>query len=94
MYSIVSMYCHTWIVIVMTRTAGLHSLADTLDTVQVGQFVIGEEGQSDGCVEAAGDAAALARLIFEGHLHPMHGHGCGCAASAEVCIQLAHGLLY
>lgn len=86
MYSVVSMYCHTWIVIVMTRTAGLHSLADTLDTVQVGQFVIGEEGQSDGCVEAAGNTAALAWLIFEGHLHPMHGHGRGCAASAEVCV--------
>lgn len=70
----------------MTRTAGLHSLADTLDTVQIGQFVIREEGQSDGCVEAAGDTAALARLVFEGHFHAMHSHGRGCAASAEVCV--------
>lgn len=70
----------------MTRTAGLHALADTLDTVQIGQLVVGEEGQGDGCVEAAGHATALARLIFEGDLHPVHGHRCGCAAPAKVCV--------
>lgn len=78
------MYCHTWIVIVMTRTAGLHALADTLNTVQIGQLIVREEGQGDGRVEAARHAAALARLIFEGDLHPVHGHGCGCAAPAKV----------
>ena len=78
------MYCHTWIVIVMTRTAGLHALADTLNTVQVGQLIVGEEGQGDGCVEAAGHAAAFARLIFKGNLHSMHGHGGGCATPAKV----------
>lgn len=78
----------------MTRTAGLHALADTLHTVQVGQLIVGQEGQGDGRVEAAGHSAALARLIFEGDLHPVHGHGCGGAAPAKVCVQLTHGLLY
>lgn len=70
----------------MTRTAGLHALADTLNTVQIGQLIIGEEGQGDGCVEAAGHAAALARLILESDLDPVHSHWCGCAAPAKVCI--------
>lgn len=78
----------------MTRTAGLHALADTLNTVQVGQLIVGEESQGDGCVEAAGHAAALARLVFEGHLHPVYGHGCGCAAPAKMRVQLTHRLLY
>lgn len=78
----------------MTRTAGLHALADTLDTVQIGQLVIGEEGQGDGGVEAAGNATAFARLVFEGDLHPVHSHGCGCAAPSKVRVQLTHGLLY
>lgn len=78
----------------MTRTAGLHALADTLNTVQVGQLIVGEQSQGDGCVEAAGHAAALARLVFEGDLHPVHGHGGGCAAPAEMRVQLTHRLLY
>lgn len=78
----------------MTRTAGLHALADTLDAVQIGQLVVGEEGQSDGGVEAAGDAAAFARLVLEGDLDPVHSHGGGCAAPAKVRVELTHGLLY
>lgn len=68
----------------MTRTAGLHALADTLNTVQVGQLIIGEEGQCDGRVEAAGHTTAFARLIFEGNLYSVHGHGCGCATPSKV----------
>lgn len=78
----------------MTRTAGLHALADTLDTVQIGQLVVGKEGQSNGCVEAASNAAAFTRLILEGNLDPVHSHGGGCAAPAKVCVKLTHGLLY
>lgn len=78
----------------MTRTAGLHALADALDTVQIGQLVVGEEGQSDSGVEAAGNAAAFARLILEGDLDPVHSHWGGCAAAAKVGVQLTHGLLY
>lgn len=85
-YAVVSMYCHTWIVIVMTRTAGLHALADALNTVQVGQLFIGKEGQSDGRVEAAGHATALSRLIFESHFHPVYRHGCGSTTPAKVCV--------
>lgn len=88
------MYGHTWIVIVMTRTAGLHALADTLNTVQIGQLVVWEEGQGDGRVKAAGHAAAFARLVFEGDFHPVHSHRRGCAAPAEVGVELTHGLLY
>lgn len=78
----------------MTRTAGLHALADTLDTVQIGQLVVGEEGQSNGCVEAAGNTAAFAWLVFEGNFNPVHSHGRGCAAPAKVRVKLTHGLLY
>lgn len=78
----------------MTRTAGLHALADALNTVQVGQLIVGEEGQRDGCVEAAGYAATFSRLIFKGDLDPVDSHGGGCAPPAKVCIELAHGLLY
>lgn len=70
----------------MTRTAGLHSLADTLDTVQIGQLVIGEEGKGNGSVETTGDTTALARLIFEGDLHSVYSHGRGCATPAKVSI--------
>lgn len=77
----------------MTRTAGLHALANTLDTVQIGQLVVGEEGQSNGGVEAAGNAAALARLVLEGDLDAVNSHGGGCAAPAKVSVQLTHGLL-
>lgn len=70
----------------MTRTAGLHALADTLNTVQVGQLIVGEEGQGDGRVEAAGHTATLAWLVFEGDLHPVYSHGCGRAAPAKVRI--------
>lgn len=78
----------------MTRTAGLHALADTLNAVQVGQLVVGEQRQRDGCVEAASHAAALPRLVLERDLDPVHGHGCGGAPPAEVAVELAHGLLY
>lgn len=78
----------------MTRTAGLHALADTLDTVQIGQLVVGEEGQSDGGVETAGNATAFAWLVLEGDLDSVHSHGGGCAAPAKVCVELTHGLLY
>lgn len=78
----------------MTRTAGLHALADALNTVKIGQFIVGQEGQGNGCVEAAGYAAAFARLVFEGDLYSVNSHWCGGAASAEVCIELTHSLLY
>ena len=77
----------------MTRTAGLHALADALHTVQVGQLVVGEEGERDGRVEAARHAAALAGLVLEGDLDAVHRHGRGCAAPAEVRVELPHGLL-
>lgn len=70
----------------MTRTAGLHALADTLNAVQIGQLIVGQEGQRDGRVETAGHAAALAWLIFKGDLHPVYSHGCRCAAPAKVRI--------
>lgn len=78
----------------MTRTAGLHALADILDAVQIGQFVIGEECQRNSCVEASGYTTALARLIFEGDLYSVYSHWCGCAPPAKVSVQLTHGLLY
>lgn len=77
----------------MTRTAGLHALADALHTVQVGQLVIGQEGQGDGRVEATGHTTTLARLVFEGDLNAVHSHGCGGAAPAKVGVELPHGLL-
>lgn len=78
----------------VTRTAGLHALADTLHAVQVGQLVVGEESQGDGRVEATRHPAALAGLVLEGDLDAVHGHGRGGAAAAEVRVQLTHGLLY
>ncbi len=76
-----------------TRTASLHSLANTLYAVQVGQLVVGEESLCDSRVKAPRHSTALSRFILESHFHAVHCHGCSGAAAAEVSVDLAHGLL-
>lgn len=75
------------------HTASLHSLADALYTVQIGQLVIGQESLCDSRVKAPCHSAALSWFILESHFHSMHSHGRSGAATAEVGIELPHGLL-
>lgn len=77
----------------LIHTAGLHSLADALYTVQIGQLVIGQESLCDGRVKAPCHSAALSWFILESHFYTMHSHGRSGAAPAEVGIELPHGLL-
>lgn len=76
-----------------SHTASLHSLANTLYAVQIGQLVIGEEGLCDSRVKAPRHSAALSRFILESHFDAVHCHGCSGAAAAEVSVDLPHGLL-
>lgn len=75
------------------HTASLHSLANTLYAVEIGQLVVGEEGLCDSGVKAPCHSAALSRFILESHFNAVNRHGCSGAASAEVSVDLAHGLL-
>lgn len=76
-----------------SHTASLHSLANTLYAVQIGQLVVGEEGLCDSRVKAPRHSAALSRFILESHFDAVHCHGCSGAAAAEVSVDLPHGLL-